>query len=173
MTLSAIRHGTRNRYFSAMACAWSLIEATFVFESLSFLFLSPDLYLVSWYTFCALGFFMLLMSDSLSRDTIDPVKPLLFLAMISVGLVVTALTIDIPDLVFTYTLKDGSRTIFWNENYNVFNYLIYFTPRPVFYYNSARIVRDAPKTLKKQAILMLVGVIVTDSSFVAYMQLKL
>ncbi|NVM02241.1 MAG: hypothetical protein HWN67_07885 [Candidatus Helarchaeota archaeon] len=123
----------------------------------SVLFLSIPLIRASVYTFIPIGFFNILLLDSMSRETVDPVK-ILALGMISVALLFVSLD---PSSFYINMFPNGEWRIYLGDNFLIVASPFFILIGTLYVYYAAKIYRDAPKELKIQALVFLLGGIIT------------
>nr|MDO8119319.1 hypothetical protein [Candidatus Sigynarchaeota archaeon] len=119
VTFQILYKGIRYRYFVYSVIVWIFYLIYNLLWILSILFLSKIMALMSLYAFIPCGLFLLLESDVLSRESIDPMK----LAIFTFLATTTFYTSLFPDPVFIYTLPNGEESITSGGLFRVFSFV--------------------------------------------------
>lgn len=138
-------------FFLTVTCLFATLMS--IFYGLSDLFLSIPLFLLSIYLFIPMGFCIIFLIDSISRESIDPIK-LMTLGMISMAILF--FSID-PNSVVIGTFPNGEWRVFFNDFMLFVMSLLFLMDGSLYVYYVAKIYRDAPKNLKIQALLLLLS----------------
>ncbi len=131
LTLILIRRGIHYRYFFYSLTTWILDCLGFVVWSFADLYLIPSLLGLA-FALILLGEFSLLMqSDCLSHDAMDPIKIFAYAIMFTLFVVFASQ----PDAYFQKTLTNGDKTIYWSPLCGYTFFLPLFFSCVVYFYN--------------------------------------
>lgn len=152
----------------------SLIILLFIlFNGLSYLFLSTFLFTICVYLLDACVFFTILLIDSITKETVDPIKLTL------VGVLITAsfiLSLDLNSVYINF-YPNGELGVFQGGNLRIVNTLIYIYAGILIIYYTAKIFQNTPKKLKIYSGLYLSGIMVVGiggvSIFILGLPLKI
>ncbi len=154
-TLAVIHRGTRYRYFFYNAVLWSFILTSSICTGLSTLFLWPPLLKIAYFSAIITCLFFLLVSDTISREEIEPWKLFVYGIVATLG----AIAILDPASVFRITLPNGLQTLNWDDFSNLMMGIIFLYPNIVYVYSVGRMHRQAPSSLKKYSGVYFIGVV--------------
>ncbi|MFX0094164.1 MAG: hypothetical protein ACFFBD_20670 [Candidatus Hodarchaeota archaeon] len=151
---------TKYRHFLLISLDYLFLIIICFFETLGHLFagdeyfeLGKSLYVLSLYLgYIPTAFFTVLLSDSISRDSVDPIK-LSITAILATGFVFTSMDPNGVAIIET----NGEKFLFFTGSFGIFaSSLVGLTMILWLYYN-ANIYRNAPKNLKSYAKISFFG----------------
>lgn len=148
-------HYYRERYKHAlyMSISWGNIMICYILQGFSELFASKLLWLLCCYAYLPLGFSLVILLDSLTRTTIDPIK-IGVIASLSTAVVITSL---LPESVGTITFPSGERGMAANGPFLISQVLLYLVEGGLAVYYTFKILIHAPSQLKISSRLFFSG----------------
>ncbi len=155
-TLRAIQRGNHYRYFTCMALTWGFWLLMIIFVMIGTLLLDPAITLMAIHSITVGNFFILLATDAISQEHINPWKVGVY-ALIAATVIFTTIS---PMSAFPIRSEIGFWTIGFTENVSIAIGLVFFYPIAFFLYVLARMYKEAPKNLKSDARLYLLGMII-------------
>ncbi len=152
-----IQKGSRLRIFYLSFMVWASGGLSAIFYTFSFLRLDPVLTQWSIFLLSIEGFLLLLNSDCISREFVDPVKLVIYTLVASIK---TFLILTNPNAFFVMDFANGETGIGTDPSalVMIMVYLTYSMPSGIYLYNVVRMNQQAPLNLKKYTRAYLLGV---------------
>lgn len=155
--LTQIIKGLKYQYFIFSTILWFSAIMGALFWSLAILYLSIPLFMLSVLTSIPNGFLLILKADIVSRESIEPIKLMIF-AIISVVLVLLAF--DPYAHLSIIIFPTGDKSIVAESLTGLMVYLsVYYLPFIAYLYSVVKINLSAPKDVKFYAHIFLFGLI--------------
>jgi hypothetical protein len=131
-----------------------IITTFYVFLGvLAVMLLVLELYAVTTWIFIVFGFFIILLVDAISRESIDPAKVGLWCVMVGMCII---WTIE-PNQVQQVILPNGERSIAYTDTVQIVSGVSQFCIFFLWLYYAAKINKYAPKNMKSASRLLLIG----------------
>jgi len=144
----------KQRHILYLAFIWSFCGVYCIFEGLSFVFMSNFFQLTSLvWGIIPISFFLIMVIDSISRETPDPLK-------IAIFCVFATLTVTFsfdPDAVAEFTYPNGDQGLTWAGRFSLAAGLMSLIFFFLAFVIAARIYKNAPRSLKNSSLLLLIG----------------
>lgn len=152
------RYYLKERYQHAlyMMLGWFFSMLTSIFYALSILFLLKPLYLVGSYLLIPTVFLYVLLFDSITRESVDPIKIGIFAVLFSIFVF---LSLD-PNAVIISNYPSGEPGVFLGGSFRIAMVIGILPAGLLFLYYGIMTYRKAPKGLKSYASFFLLGVII-------------
>jgi hypothetical protein len=148
-------HYYRERYKHAlyMSIAWGNIMICYLLQGLSELFSSKLLWLLCCYAYLPLGFSLIILLDSLTRTSIDPIK-IGLISAISAAVFITSLQ---PDSIGTIEFPNGEQGMVATGGFLISQIILYLIEGGLAVYYTAKILINSPSKLKFSSRLFFSG----------------
>jgi hypothetical protein len=153
--LMTLFHSIKDKYRHGiyLAMGWSSMTMWCVFQSFSVLFLSKDLFKIGLNCLTGAGFCVILLMDSINRESVDPMK-IMIMTAISSGVIIFSFE---PNSVRYYMTQYKDVGMFMDGNYLIFIFLIILFDGALYSYYMTKVYRHVPKKLKFFAGINLFG----------------
>ncbi len=133
--------------------AWGNIMVCYILQGLSELFVSKLLWLFCCYAYLPLGFFLVILLDSLTRTTIDPIK-IGIIAALSTAVFITSFE---PNSVGTTIFPNGEEGMVAEGSFLISQVLLYLVEGGLAVYYTVKILLNTPPQLKLSSRLFFSG----------------
>ncbi len=153
-TTYVVYKGIRYRYFIFSELVWIFYTIAAIFIISSILLIVPLLWTISLYCCIIAGFFLLMESDSISRESVDPAKQIIYAFLVAAFIFVSITT---PDCVYQKPYANGELGIGFNETVMGMWLLNFLMPQFAYLYNIVRMNRQSPRNLKRYSRFYLNG----------------
>ncbi len=150
-------HYCKEKYRHALfiTICWVNISICYIFQSFAELFLSKTLWFICCLCYIPLGFFIVLLLDSLTKSTIDPIK-IAIISAESVWLYISSLN---PNSIIIIQFTNGQYGMAANGEFLIAQSILYMTLGIFCVLYGARIYLSAPPTLSRDSRRFLLGII--------------
>lgn len=132
---------------------WIITTSYVFFGVLAVLLLTLELYAVTTWIFIIFGFFIILLVDAISRESIDPVKIGLWCVVVGMCIIWTS---D-PNMVQQVILPNREISIAYAETVQSLSGIAQFGIFFLWLYYAAKINKHAPRSMKSASRLLLLG----------------
>jgi hypothetical protein len=138
--------------------AWFCLAYFYFFNVLGYVFESTVLILAGTFIWIAIAYFVVLMLDSLSQESVDPLK-IWGATVISTFMGCTAWT---PDAISYFNIGHGVYGWDWGGTFKIACNLMFVFVALLFFYYCVKIFKNSPKRLKRDALILLLGSILAS-----------
>lgn len=148
-------HYLQNHYSHAfyMSVAWGNIMICYALQGLSELFSSEILWFLCCYAYLPLGFALVILLDSLTRVSIDPIK-IGIISALSAAVIITSFE---PNSVGTILFPNGEQGMVATGEFLIAQILLYLVEGGLAVYYSLKIMLKAPSQLRFSSRLFFFG----------------
>lgn len=150
-----LNHYLQDQYTHAfyMSIAWGNIMVCYVLQGLSELFSSEILWLFCCYAYLPLGFALVILLDSLTRVSIDPIK-IGIISALSAAVIITSFE---PSSVGTIIFPNGEQGMVATGEFLIAQVLLYLVEGGLAVYYTLKIMMKAPSQLRFSSRLFFFG----------------
>lgn len=149
MIITLFYQKTKYRAYFYMAASWFALMCFYMFNCFGFWFDSDFWIYACSFSFIPMGFFLDLMIDSITRQSIEPIK-LTILTILSTSLVFLAFQ---PNAITSFPLENGDYGWDWNGNFKTAVMIISILPTITWTIYTIKLYFFAPSTEKAHALI--------------------